>query len=270
MGIYIFQILLEIFKNRIGFHSLIKNKVRLYYSTWIKKQLDENCFKKIAKNENIKNQLNNLIQFENNERDFFMNELLPNLSKLYFHCYLTDIIVDIVYAKEDEEFNWDTMIENIITTVDDKKVLFTYLPGLNVNKQFLDNSQILVVAYPSDDPTVINVQKPGFNVDSTIQINLDNQINEVKFKYKILYITKENNKTYFIVEFQVNLGINIPKWDSPKFKFILIDCNNYIIESKKIKLEKINYGRCICTVYVDNIKLKESSPIRLNLEVNKK
>lgn len=268
LGIYIFQILLEIFKNNIGFHSLFKDKVRLYYSTWIKKQLNEICFKKIAKNKNIQNQLNNLIQFENNERDFFIDELLPNLCKLYFHCYLTDIIVDIIYAKEDEEFNWNNMVENLINMKDDKKVLFTYLPGLNVKNQFLDNSQILVVAYPSDNPSKINIQKPAFYIESTIQININIQINEVSFTYKKLSKSTEKNKL-IVVEFEVNLGINIPKWDSLKYKFNLIDCNNYIFEGTKISLEETYYGKCICQVFINNIKVKESSPKILDLRVKK-
>ena len=187
MGIYIFQLLLDIFKNKIGFHSLNKEKIRLYFSTWIKKQLDENCFNKIAKIEDVKNQINNLIQFYSNENtfnslikkfskenDFFIYELFPNLCKLYFHCYLTDIIVKIVYAKEDEEFDWDNMIENLITMQDYKKVLFTYLPGLNVNEQFLDNSQIYVVAYPTDNPNKFNNKNPVFSViESNIIIDLD-------------------------------------------------------------------------------------------------
>lgn len=267
IGIYIFQILLEIFKNNIGFHSLFKDKVRLYYSTWIKKQLNENCFMKISKNKNIKNQLNNLIQFENNEKDFFIDELLPNLCKLYFHCYLTDIIVDIVYSKEDEEFNWNNMVENLINMKDDKKVLFTYLPGLNVNNQFLDNSQILVVAYPSDNPSKINIQKPAFNVEATIEINLDNQINEVSFTYKKVGKSNEYKNTV-VVEFLVNLGINIPQWDSLKIKFKLIDCKNYIIEGTKALLHEEYYGKCICQVFINNIKVKESSPKILDLRAN--
>ena len=193
-----------------------------------------------------------------------VDELFPNLCKLYFHCYLTDIIVDIVYAKEDEEFNWNNMIENLINMKDDKKVLFTYLPGLNVNNQFLDNSQILVVAYPSDNPSKINIQKPAFNVEATIQINLDNQINEVSFTYRKVGKSNEHSN-YVVVEFQVNLGINIPKWDSLKFKFELIECNNYLIEGTKILLAEEYYGKCICQVFINNIKVKESSPKILDL-----
>lgn len=269
MGIYIFQIFLEIFKNKIGFHSLVKEKIRLYFSTWIKKLLNENCFNKIAKIEDVKNQINHLIQIYSNdnsvnkliniyENNFFIDELFPNLCKLYLNCNLTDIIVKIVYAKEDEEFDWDNMIENLITMVDEKKVLFTYLPGLNVNEQFLDNSQIYVVAYPIDNPNKFNNKNPVFpDIESNIHIDLDDQI---IFEYK----KKKKMEDTWEVEFEVKLGID-PIWDSIKYKFILIDNQNYEIETKKVLLKEKNYGKCICQVFINNEKFKESSSITLDL-----
>ena len=271
MGIYIFQILLEIFKEKIGFHSLFEEKVRLYFSTWVKKQLNENCFNKLIKNEKIINQIDMLITFEDNEQRNFIYDLFSNLVKLYFHCYLTDIIVHIIYANKDELFDWDIMEENIINMVDHKKVLFTFLPGLCCNNQFFDNSQIYVVAYPTDNPKKFDFQKTEFEkIDADIQIplnNLKDKIDKIEVNYQK---TPKKGEKNVLVEFEVNLGIEIPTWDSIKYKFILIDCQNYEINGTKTEvLTEECYGRCICQLFVNNILIKESEPIILDLRVKK-
>jgi len=272
MGIYIFHILLKIFKDEIGFNSLIKDKIRLYFSNWIKKQLNEKCYKQIGKNEIVIGQIKNLIKFENcqeNEIEIF-NNLFPSLCKLYFHCYLTDIIVTIIYAKQDEEFNWDIMRDLLLTMVDDKNVLFTYLPGLSCNEKYFDNSQIYVVTYPIDNPNKYNFEKPKvIDVEQKIEIDLDLQINKLSFSYKKTGNSKKKlyeGKKYYEqieVEFLVNVDIDIPKWDHPRYNFILLDQNNYVITTTKSYLYQGNYGRCICQIIINGKIIKESTPINL-------
>ena len=272
MGIYIFHILLKIFKDEIGFNSLVEDKIRLYFSNWIKKQLNEKCYKQIGKNEIVIGQIKNLIKFENcqeNEIEIF-NNLFPSLIKLYFHCYLTDIKVTITYAKQDEEFNWDIMRDLLLTMVDDKNVLFTYLPGLSCNEKYFDNSQIYVVTYPIDNPNKYNFEKPKvIDVEQKTEIDLDLQINELSFSYKKTGNSKkelyEGNNYYeqIEVEFLVNVDIDIPKWDHPRYNFILLDQNNYVITTTKSYLYEGNNGRCKCQIIINGKIIKESTPINL-------
>ena len=267
MGIYIFQLLLEIFKKEIGIHSSLEEKVRLYFSTWIKKSLNENIYKKIISIENIKCQINNLIEIEDENEKNFIYDLFIDLSKLYFHCYLTDIIVQITYANKDESFDWDTMEDDLTGNVEDKNVLFTYLPGLCVNEQFFENSKILVVAYPIENPKKFDIKQFEFKkIEAKIKIpvnNIINKINNIEVKYKKIIEKLENN--FFFVEFEINLGVKIPKWDSIKYKFILIDCYNFEWEGTEQKFEKeTNYGKCKLQIFINNNFFREKD-FRLDL-----
>jgi hypothetical protein len=254
MGIYIFQLLLEIFKDKIGIHSSLEEKVRLYFSTWIKKSLNDLCFKKIIKIENIKYQINNLIKFEDENEKDFIYDLFIDLSKLYFHCYLTDIIVQIKYANKDESFDWETMEDDLTGSAEDKNVLFTYLPGLCVNEQFFENSKIYVVAYPIKNPKKFDIEQFEFKkIEAKIKITVNNINNidniEIKFKKK----PDKLEKNIFLVKFEINLGVKIPKWDSIKYKFILIECDNFVWEGTEQKFDKeTNYGKCKLQIFINN------------------
>ena len=254
MGIYIFQLLLEIFKDKIGIHSSLEEKVRLYFSTWIKKSLNDFCFKKIIKIENIKYQINNLIKFEDENEKDFIYDLFIDLSKLYFHCYLTDIIVQIKYANKDESFDWETMEDDLTGSAEDKNVLFTYLPGLCVNEQFFENSKIYVVAYPIKNPKKFDIEQFEFKkIEAKIKITVNNINNidniEIKFKKK----PDKLEKNLFLVKFEINLGVKIPKWDSIKYKFILIECENFVWEGTEQKFNKeTNYGKCKLQIFINN------------------
>lgn len=255
MGIYIFQLLLEIFKDKIGIHSSLEEKVRLYFSTWIKKSLNENIYKKIIKIENIKYQINNLIKFENKNEKDFIYDLFIDLSKLYFHCYLTDIIVQIIYANKDELFDWDTMVDDLTGMVDKKKVLFTYLPGLCVNDQFFDDSLIYVVAYSIENPKKFDIEQFEFKkIEAKIKIPVNkiiNKIDNIEIKFK--KIPDKFEKNIFLVKFEINLGIKIPKWDSIKYKFILLDCNNFNWEGIEQTFQtETNYGKCKLQIFINN------------------
>ena len=70
--------------------------------------------------------------------------------------------VDIKYANEGEEFDWDTMVDDLLTMHDEKKVLFTYLPGLYCNGQYFENSKIYVVTYTEDNPNKFKFERPIF------------------------------------------------------------------------------------------------------------
>ena len=118
-----------------------------------------------------------------------------------------------------------------------------------------------MVAYPIDNPNKFNNKEPVFtDIESSIHIDLDIQIKDVIFEYKKKKIDEDKCE----VEFEVNLGIDL-KWDSINYKFILIDNKNYEIEKTKVILNEKNYGKCICQVFVNNKKFKESSPVILDL-----
>ena len=134
----------------------------------LKKSFDDNYFLEICKNKNILSQINN-----SNE---FLEEIFPNLIKLYFHCYMTDVNIDINYAKENEEFDMNSMKDDLISVEEEEehRVLFTYLPGIFGNRQYFQNSQIHLVTYKINNPNKFPFEKPIFN-DSKAMIGNYNQ-----------------------------------------------------------------------------------------------
>ena len=72
------------------------------------------------------------------------------------------------------------------------------------------------------------------------------------------------------IEFIVNLGIEVPKWDHPKYFFYLIDCDNYVFSGNKIFLYEYNYGKCICRITINGKIIKETQPIIIDLSPKNK
>ena len=146
---YIFDKLLNKFKEEKGFHSIEANTIRLYFASWIKETLNEELFKKKTKKKNIYDQVKEKIENKNeneneinsdNEKEFLI-KLFPDIIKLYFHCFLADIRVDIKYAMENDIFNSENMIDILLTGLEgDKNILFTFLPGLHCNGRYFENS----------------------------------------------------------------------------------------------------------------------------------
>ena len=160
IGIFMILILLDIFKKDKNNHS--SKDIRLSFSKWIKEIFNENCFEQIVKDEETSKQINNLFDKINNEEKEFFLSIFPDLIKLYFICYIADMKVEIHYAKKDEEFDWENMVDDLLTMEENKKVLFTYLPGLFCNNQYFENSRIYVVTYPKDNPKKFKLDKPVF------------------------------------------------------------------------------------------------------------
>jgi len=179
-AIYMFQYLLSIFKKENAIHSKENDLIKLNFSSWIKELFNENCFQKISKNENIYAQVKNEIEKEINSKNEkeFLKKIFPDIIKLYFHCFLVDIKVDIKYAKENSEFDSDYMIDILLTGLeDDKNILFTFLPGLYGNEAYFDNSHIYVTTYPINNPNKFPFQKPIFkNIESDINIETDERM----------------------------------------------------------------------------------------------
>ena len=175
---YIIQYLLKIFMEKNIIKSKEKETIRLYFSSWIKELFNEGCFKTISENKYIYAQIKNEIEKEinsKNEKEFLIN-IFPNIIKLYFHCFLTDIKVDIKYADEDSKFDSEYMIDILLTGLEEgKNILFTFLPGLYCNGRYFENSYIYVTTYPIDNPNKFPFKKPIFKAkDSNINIELDN------------------------------------------------------------------------------------------------
>ena len=157
IAIFIIQKLYTIFEKKTY------EKTRINFAKWIKICFNEKVFEEDTKKEEIYEDIKNKI--ENNDEDnndqFYLN-ILPKLIKLYFYCYLADMKVDIKYAQEGEEFDWDSMVDDLLTMHDEKKVLFTYLPGLYCNGQYFENSKIYVVTYTEDNPEKFQIKRPVF------------------------------------------------------------------------------------------------------------
>ena len=148
-----------------NFYNEEKNKIqnneetqRNNFINWIKGSFDENFFNEISQNKNILSQ----IQIKN---DQFLKEIFPNLIKLYFHCYMTDEIVQIKYAQENEKYDMDSMKDDLMSVEEEEehKVLFTYLPGLFGNGNFFQNAKIHLVTYKNNNKNKFNFKKPIFN-----------------------------------------------------------------------------------------------------------
>jgi len=257
---YLLSILLIIFKEIFGFHSLEEETIRLNFASWIKKAFNEQYFIEIANSQKILSQIEELMKKDENN---LYKEMLPKIIQLYFICYLTDMKVDIIYAKEDDEFDFDTMVDDLISDSEiERKVLFTFLPGLFSNNQFFNYSTIHVVTYKIDNPNKFPFQKPIFaNIGYKIQIDL---IKEIK-KFEIFYEKKDLKNGNIIVEFNVVTEPDI-KWDHPKFEFVLLDCNNYVIKNLVCReFKECNYQRCICKMLLNDKVAKISNPIILDL-----
>ena len=174
LAIFVIKKLFEIFKNQRY------EITRINFAKWTKYCLnDEKFFPDLAEKLNI---LEN-IKVNNNDKKFFLN-IFPELIKLYFYCYLADIMVKIVYAKKGDVFNWDTMVDNLLTMQDEKKVLFTYLPGLYSNFQFFVNAHIYVVTYTEDNPNKFKLNDYEF-----LDVN-ESYLNDIKNKNVLLFIDR--------------------------------------------------------------------------------
>ena len=177
-AIYIFQYLLIMFKEENRIESKEEETIRLYFSSWIKGLFNEDCFQKISGNEIIYAQIKDIIEKEinsDNEKKF-LEKIFPNMIKLYFHCFLTDIKVNIIYAIENSKFDPESMIDILLTGLeDDKNILFTFLPGLYCNGRYFENSYIYATTYPIDNPNKFPFEKPAFKpIESDIIIETDN------------------------------------------------------------------------------------------------
>ena len=233
IAIYLFQYLLIRFKKENGIHSIEEETVRLYFSSWIKELFNENYFKKISENENIYSQIKDKIEEEINSKNEieFLKNIFPDIIKLYFHCFLADIKVNIVYAKENSKFDPENMIDILLTGLeDDKNILFTFLPGLYCNGQYFQNSYIYVTTYPMDDPNKFPFEKPAFKtMESDITIETVNLMKSTKFNYNL---KDESQNGLYQVEFALAPDIN---WDKPNnYYFYLIDSDGkkYIFDNK--------------------------------------
>ena len=234
IAIYIFDKLLNKFREENGIHSIEADTIRLYFSSWIKELFNEELFRKISNNNNIYDQVKIYI-FENeinsdNEKEF-LTDIFPDIIKLYFHCFLADIKVDIKYAMENEKFDSEYMIDILLTGLeDDKNILFTFQPGLHCNGKFFENSYIYVTTYPIDNPNKFPFEKPVFkNIESDITIEVG-ELNP-NLNYNIKDVIENGRKQ---VEFVLDPDIN---WDKPnnKYYFFLIDSKtkqNYIVDNK--------------------------------------
>ena len=160
IGIFMIQILLDIFKKDKNVHS--SKDIRLSFSKWVKEIFNENYFEEIAKNGEIFEQFKNLFDNKNNEENKLFLSIFPEFIKLYFLCYITDMKIEIHYAKKDEEFDWEYMIDDLLTMEENKKVLFTYLPGLFCNGEYFENSRNYVVTYSINNPNRFKLDRPVF------------------------------------------------------------------------------------------------------------
>lgn len=257
---YSISVLLNIFKEFVGFHSLNEENIRLHFASWIKQVFNEKYFLKVINNQKILSQITNLLDLEEGK---LFKELFPNLIQLYFLCYLTDIKVNIIYAKENDEFNYDSMFDDLLSDSDvERRVLFTFLPGLYANSQFFQYSNIHVVTYKIDNPKKFPFQRPIFsNFESNVNIEFAKKINTIKFFYE-----KKNKIKDGLVEFEFKVATEPDiTWDFPKYEFVLLDCNNYKIDQLKYILKEGNYRRCICNIILNNKTVLTSSPIELDL-----
>ena len=78
---------------------------------------------------------------------------------------MTDEIVQIKYAKENEKYDMDSMKDDLMSVEEEEehKVLFTYLPGLFGNGNFFQNAKIHLVTYKNNNKNKFNFKKPIFN-----------------------------------------------------------------------------------------------------------
>ena len=253
--------LLNIFKEKIGFHSIDEETVRLNFACWIKKGMNENIFIKISKKQQILSQLNNLLEM--NESKLFL-DLFPKFIQLYFYCYFTDVEVKIIYVNEDTQFDWESMHDDLLSDSEvERKVLFTFLPGLYANNQYFKYSNIHVVTYKVDNPNKFPFQKPIFiDIQTKRNINLIKKINKIEVFYE-KKMKKENGIVE--VEFQVITEPDI-KWDYPNYEFLLLDCEkDYKIKGLNCELYEVNYRRCICNIILNGKIIGKSNSFDLDL-----
>ena len=231
IAIYIFVKLFNKFKIKIDINRLERDSIRLYFSSWIKEIFKENYFWKISNNQNIYAQVKDIIENEinsENEEEFLKN-IFPDIIKLYFHCFLADIFVNIKYAMEDEKFNSDYMIDILLTGLeDDKNILFTFLPGLYCNGQYFENSYIYVTTYPVDNPNKFPLEKPVYKpIESAIYIEVDELKPNLNYDKKGI-IKNGRQQVEFILESDIN-----SEKDNNYFFLTDSDGKNYIFDSKK-------------------------------------
>ena len=119
--------------------------------------------------EKIYAQVKDIIEYEinsNNEKEKkeFLINIFPSFIRLYFHCFLADYKVNIIYVKENSKFDEDKMIDILLTGVDDKSknVLFTFLHGLYFKGKYFDNSYVYVMTFPINNPNKFAFEKPVF------------------------------------------------------------------------------------------------------------
>ena len=257
---YIIIYLIKIFEELYGIHSIEEETIRLNFASWIKNTFDQQFFWNNINSQNILSLIKEISHSD--ENNFFMN-LYPFLVQIYFLCFMTTVKVSIIYAKEDEEYDFDRMSDDLFADSEaEKKVLFTFLPGLFANNQFFKNSTIHIVTYKVDEPNKFKFKKPIFsNIESKINIDYVTKIKKVELFYAKKSKKKNGNVN---VEFNVISEPDII-WDHPKFEFELLDAQNYIFNDFSIELKEANYGRCICRIFLNNEIVATSIPIQLDL-----
>ena len=131
------------YDNNKGIHNYTKEEDdQKEFSSWVKNFEKKNGKKEY---ENIINKIEIIKKYENSKEKIYFQNLLIELTIMYFHCSLAFPIVEINFQKE-ENFISDKMID-FINRGRNRKVNFIVLPSLISLGSYLENGKSWVFTF---------------------------------------------------------------------------------------------------------------------------
>ena len=213
------DILLKQFNEKLKFNTIIYERAKEAFSSWVNQSLGFETSEKIQFFEEHCSKELNLYSLNKIERDKsllqYYNQLFTDLCELFTMVRLcSEKDIELKYFQKGEKCQQKEM-KDIADLIKVKYVNFTILPGLSVNQRnFIFAKTLVFCEYDPNPKLQFNVKIPKKN-----EINLNETIKteELKDKLKIEFTYQKNEDKKDSYDFDIITNPDIPNDDNPLY-----------------------------------------------------